>query len=463
MDSLLKEVLNRIKPSEEERGRVRSIVEKVVERAKRKAEEVGVEAEVEVEGSIAKDTWLSGDKDIDIFIILPKDLGLGGLRTVGLEIAKGAAGERWIESYAEHPYVEARVEGYRVDIVPCLKVDRPDARISAVDRTPFHTRYVLSKIDEGKRDEVRLLKKFMKGIDVYGAEMRVGGFSGYLVELLVIEYGSFLNVVEEASRWGERRLIDIEKYYDAEDAMAIFKEPLVVVDPVDKRRNVAAALTSEKYFEFIAASRAFLKKPAMSFFFPQESAIGKFDDAMALVRDRGTHLLVLYASCPRLPAEVLWGQLTKSLSGVGKLLEGEGFSVLYAKPWSDEENYVALAFELDKDKLAKTYLRKGPPVHMAEDESSFLSKYLGCCDEVAAGPWIHKNRWVVLLRRRLNALKDVLRERISKASLGKHFLAEFRRSGRVLVDEEVAEVFERHDDFKLFLTRFLRKRPPWLK
>jgi tRNA nucleotidyltransferase (CCA-adding enzyme) len=36
----------------------------------------------------------------------------------------------------------------------------------------------------------------MKGTGVYGAEAKVEGFSGYLTELLVINYGSFPKALE---------------------------------------------------------------------------------------------------------------------------------------------------------------------------------------------------------------------------------------------------------------------------
>ncbi|RLE48579.1 MAG: CCA tRNA nucleotidyltransferase, partial [Candidatus Methanomethylicota archaeon] len=393
-------VLERVKPKEEERKKVLSIASKVIEKAKEKAGEIGVKAEVEVEGSIAKDTWLSGDRDIDVFIKLPVELGVESIRSVGLEIAKAAAGEKWIESYAEHPYIEAKIDGYRVDIVPCLKVDKPDARLTAVDRTPFHTRYVLGKLDDKAKDEVRLLKRFMKGIDVYGAELKVGGFSGYLVELLIIHYGSFLNVVNEASSWKERHVIDVEKHYgDLRQVLMLFKEPLVVIDPVDRRRNVAAALTVEKYCELISACRAFLRKPSIKFFFPDEVKPMGFDDVINNLKRRDVSLLVLYSKCPKLPVEVLWGQLNKSLLGVKKLLEKEGFNVLSYRALSDEDNYAALVYELDRTELSKTLIHKGPPVHMSEDEDRFLSKYWEG-ENVAAGPWIEGRRWVVMLFRK---------------------------------------------------------------
>ena len=462
LNQMLSEVLRRVKPSEDERRKVSEIVRKVINKALEKSKELHVEAEVEVEGSIAKDTWLSGDRDIDIFIKLPIKLGIEGLRTIGLEIAKAAAGENWVESYAEHPYVEAKIDGYRVDIVPCLKVDRPDVRLTAVDRTPFHTKYVLGKLDERAKDEVRLLKRFMKGIDVYGAELKVGGFSGYLVELLIIRYGSFLNVVKEASSWRERHVIDIEGYYsDPNQVLTLFKEPLVVIDPVDRRRNVAAALTAEKYCEFISACRAFLRKPSMKFFFPDGIRPLAFNEVISDLKRREASLLVLYSRCPKLPIEVLWGQLNRSLLGIRKLLENEGFNVLSCKAMSDESSYVALVYELDKMELNRTFIHKGPPVHMPEDEERFLLKYRDGKD-VATGPWIEGRRWVIMLFRKQTNVKQILLEKLFKASLGKYFADEFKRSGRIYVNEEVREVYDKHEDFKMSLTRFLRKKPLWM-
>ena len=46
-------------------------------------------------------------------------------------------------------------------------------------------------------------------------------------------------------------------------------EPLIVVDPVDPNRNVAAALTLDKMLQFAAVSQTFLKEPGLDFFFPK--------------------------------------------------------------------------------------------------------------------------------------------------------------------------------------------------
>ena len=43
----------------------------------------------------------------------------------------------------------------------------------------------------------------MRGVGVSGAALTVGGFSGYLCELLVILFGSFEGVLEDAASWGD--------------------------------------------------------------------------------------------------------------------------------------------------------------------------------------------------------------------------------------------------------------------
>ena len=104
----------------------------------------------------------------------------------------------------------------------------------------------------------------MQGTGVYGAEIKVGGFSGYLCELLIMKYGSFAQTIEAFAHYNQRVIVDIENFYaDRENELSLlFPEPLVIVDPVDKGRNVASAVQPQKLYDFIGAARAFLKKPS---------------------------------------------------------------------------------------------------------------------------------------------------------------------------------------------------------
>src|SRR6266516_6414541 len=93
------------------------------------------------------------------------------------------------------------------------------------------------------RLEARLLKRFMKGIRSYGAEVRVGGFSGMLVETLILHYRSFLQVLDRASKWRPVIFLELEKPSGSQDSRAReFGSPVGMVDPVDPTRNLAAAV-----------------------------------------------------------------------------------------------------------------------------------------------------------------------------------------------------------------------------
>ncbi len=222
-------------------------------------------------GSVAKNTWLKDYPEIDVFIQVPKSIPRETFGTTFLEIAKKATeGGRQVQRFAEHPYLEAVIDNVWVNIVPCYKV-KQGQWVSATDRTPFHTDFVKPLLDQKKSAEARLLKRFMKGVGVYGAEIKVGGFSGYLCELLVLSYGSFVETLRVASYWKQRTVIDYKGYYkQPEEAENIFTEPFVMVDPVDKGRNVAAAVRQERLDEFVVASRAFLENPDLKFFYPPE-------------------------------------------------------------------------------------------------------------------------------------------------------------------------------------------------
>ncbi|MEM2475770.1 MAG: nucleotidyltransferase domain-containing protein, partial [Thermofilaceae archaeon] len=195
-EAVLAEVLRRVTPSPEERERVGAVVENVVEGLRKAVAELALRAEVEVEGSYAKDTWLSGDVDVDVFLLFDTGVSLEELRAGGLAAARMAAqlvGARCVERFASHPYLTLLLDACSIDVVPAYRVPSPLQIRSPVDRTPFHTSYVKRRLDEKPelRKDVRILKRFAKGTGVYGAEVKVEGFSGYLLELLVIHYGSF--------------------------------------------------------------------------------------------------------------------------------------------------------------------------------------------------------------------------------------------------------------------------------
>ena len=117
-----------------------------------------------VVGSIARDTWVKGDRDLDVFMLFSPDLPREVLEAEGLALARSVARkftDTFCEKYAEHPYINATIESIDVDLVPCYNVASAASIQSAVDRTPFHTRYITEKIN-GLVDDVLLAKQFAK-------------------------------------------------------------------------------------------------------------------------------------------------------------------------------------------------------------------------------------------------------------------------------------------------------------
>ena len=249
MKTLFDEVLERIRPDENETTKIN----KIYNNLKNEINKQNLDSLIV--GSIAKGTNLKG-ADIDLFIRFDEDTDL---KSEGLKVAREILTDGK-ELYAQHPYLRGEIEGIGIDLVPCYAIKDSSKSISAVDRTPFHTKWVAENI-AGKEDEVRLAKQFLKGAGAYGANAAIGGFSGYLVEILIIRYENFENLVRKISLWKPPIII--------EDVKNAPKAAMMIKDPVDERRNVSAGVTLKGLGTAILAAKGFLNNPTLDFFFPK--------------------------------------------------------------------------------------------------------------------------------------------------------------------------------------------------
>lgn len=465
MEKICKSVLRKIRPSKREKEEVLSFSGALANKLREKLRSKNIIAEVMVEGSVAKDTWLARDKDIDLFILLPRKYPKEVFLKV-LEVVKDFVGRGWREVYAEHPYIEADLSGYTVDFVPCFKIGKAEEVVSSADRSPLHTAYVKEHLSEAMKDEVRLLKRFMRGVNVYGAEIKVKGFSGYAGEVLVLSYGSFLDVLKVASKWRHGQVVDVERFYEGreEEARILFDSPLIVVDPIDKNRNVAAAVSMKKLGEFVAASKAFLSFPREEFFYPPETMPFTVPDLLREFETRGTEMVFLVFSGVEVAPDVLWGQLWKSLESLRKLLKQHDFQGINASAWSDEQEVNVLFFELEDVLISPSRKHIGPPV-LSGDAEKFLKKHVGA-ERTISGPWIEDGRWVVLLRRRFNDATLLLRDKLKnggvRVGVANRLVRSIRENLRILKNGEISDFYFSNPDFARFLTDYLQGRPKWL-
>ena len=410
------EVLKLIKPDEGEKQRLEKILQQVMERLK------GLD--VEVEGSFRKGTWLKGDTDLDVFVFYPKEVGKEYLREKAIkELISRFSDYNYTIAYAEHPYLILNVDDVEVDIVPALKISSGSEAITAADRTPFHTKFVTEHLDEKGKDEVRLLKRFLKGIGAYGAEIKVQGFSGYVAELLVIYYGSFRNTLINASKW-----IPPVKIHIVEPAKS-FTEPLQIPDPVDPKRNAASAVSLEKLATFSLAARYYLRNPSIDFFFPKDKEYDKI---------KGDVLLVHVILEEKVVEDILWGQVWRNVERIRNVLSDRGFKVIDVSAWGDTEK-VTIAVQLESKSLSKYYLNVGPYFYQWEHVDKFIERN--------ENVWVGKDgRLYAIREKKETEAEEVLKKIIT-------FKHKFR-----LEIEELKEV--KKDPW---LMRFLRKTPPWLK
>jgi len=433
-EEILQEVLRRVRPSGEEREEMRRVAEKVIEKLRELTENLKFPLEIQLVGSAARDTWLSGNRELDVFIIFPPSIKEEEMEKIGLEIARKVS-EDYEEMYAEHPYVRARIDGWSVDIVPCFRIDDPSRRISAVDRTPFHNAYLRERI-KGKENEVLLLKQFMKGIGVYGAESKVQGFSGFLCELLILNYGSFLETLKAASKWRRGERIDIEGHgvYEGRD-------PLVVIDPVDPNRNAAAAVSLDSMARFVDASREFLKSPSMEFFFPEKRILSR-EEIRERMKDRGTFTVLILWDAQGLE-EIIYPQLRKAQESICSMLHRNGFRVLRSAIFYSKK--AALILELEVWRLPKVERHLGPFFTQEDHAERFKSKHRIV--------YIENGRYVAERERKYRDAVDALKWELKGCSTGKNLK---NSSFKILSNEEILS--EAEDEFLEFLSEFFHAK-----
>ena len=437
------EVLRLISPSLDQRESVKSVSIELMGRVKQAVLETGIDLKVKLVGSVAKDTYIFRP-DIDIFILFPITTTPNDFVKVGLWIGNQVIkGE---ERYAEHPYIHGFFHGFEVDIVPCYAIMDPVGLISAVDRTPFHTEYIAARLRESQKDQVRLLKQFMKGVGVYGAESKVRGFSGYLVELLILKYGSFRSALKEASIWKEGTTLAIDEFGES-----LFKTPLIFYDPVDPNRNVASALSIDAFARFVHACQEYLKMPREAFFFPKPRRAWNIDEMRDSMLERGTRLLGLRIPRPQMIDDNLYPQVNKSLEGVKRILEENDFTVLDAISCVNEGR-ITFIFELQTDELPSLKKHRGPPVWVDQSER-FLEKWK---DSPFGYPYIDGGRWFANVRRPYPKASELIRGEISKASFGSGLRN--LTSVQIFDNQEVLE-----GNLNLEVAALLDKTLPWLR
>jgi len=343
-------ILDKIKPTEQEEKELFVKIEAFI----KKLQKLFPKTEIEVGGSVAKGTWLKNTFDIDIFIKCKTEEEILDLKekmlTLNPELMKGS-----------REYYQIK-EDLLFEVVPVLNIkDEKDAK-NITDISPLHSIWVRNHADHKLKDEIRLCKQFMKGQKVYGAESYIKGFSGYCVEILVIQYGSFEKLLK--AKWKEKEVIDPSKHHKDvffEVNSSKLTSPIIIIDPVQAGRNAAAALSKEKLELFQKAAKAYLKKPSDDFF--EKKDIEKVEDA------KNIYICVEPKEGKR---DVVGCQVEKAFEHFGRELVSNDFEIVESDWDLDQKLFY---FKVKKEELPEEQEITGPPLKIEKHVLEFKKKY----------------------------------------------------------------------------------------
>jgi tRNA nucleotidyltransferase (CCA-adding enzyme) len=277
------------------------------------------------------------------------------------------------------------------------------------------------------------------------------GFSGYLCELLVLHYGGFAPLLEAAASWRPALVIDIEHH-----AVKTFDEPLVVIDPVDPKRNVAAAVSLDKMAAFVELAWGYRQSPSALFFAHHlERCILKTELEAVIAQRRTFVYALLFATPPHIP-EVVVPQLKRSLFSICELLGRNGFVVHHAHYDMQPEQCMFL-FELLVAELPAVRRHTGPPLWNRINADKFRTRHL---PGPMGGPYIEGGRYGMDVLREYTTARSLLssEEFLSGASLGRHIRFSLEQ-GRIL--KEGADCWQ--DEFAPFLAEFFDRASPLVR
>ncbi|HUW43566.1 MAG TPA: nucleotidyltransferase domain-containing protein [Bacillota bacterium] len=373
INSILKEVLGRIKPSKEELQTIDKSLQDFIIRVQKNMKSQKINAEVFVGGSFAKDTMIrKGSYDIDIFIRFDKKhKDISNLTKKLLRNMKNVS-----KIHGSRDYFRIKSsEDLFLEVVPVKKVNNPKEAENITDLSYSHVKYIKKRVKSKKiLDDILLAKAFCYGNDCYGAESHVSGFSGYALELLVYHYGGFLKFLRAMAKIKDKEVIDIEKHHKTKQHVlmdinaAKLDSPIVLIDPTYKQRNALAALSNKTFRKFQKTCSKFLKNSTIKAF---EIERIDFKKIQANAKKKGYEFILVESKTNKQEGAIAGSKLLKFYNHLGNEIK-KYFDV------KDRD------FEYNGKKSAKYYfvvkkkpelLIQGPMQSQKEHVKKFKKKY----------------------------------------------------------------------------------------
>lgn len=411
-NEILNEILKEITPAQRDIELINNLTKKIGNLLENKAKELNIGyTKIEPQGSTGiKQTQLKNDFDIDLFIGLdynlykPKYEGLSKSK-LKKESKKDflALCNNWIIPtlnssefynprllYAEHPYVSVDCIlddiKVKIDIVLFFDLDleyiKKYGPITAVDRSPWHGRFVKDELTSKQKDDVRLLKQFFKACYSYGDKSALGkvGFIGYSAELLIYYFNNLKNLFENFRDLRRKPLDFYNRNGNALNNIVRFQNDyLIIIDPIDKNRNVASAISERAYLYCNQKISEFLKKPSPEFF-----RIKPILEANLSNEDNPILSSIFIIELQNTNNEIHYTINRDKLYSLGESIKANGEKepshaerfgkIIFEIYFEDEKNQYNLAIYCEKPTISSSYIRKGPPINEKDHVAKFKRK-----------------------------------------------------------------------------------------
>ncbi|MEM4368213.1 MAG: CCA tRNA nucleotidyltransferase [Candidatus Anstonellales archaeon] len=471
----LLDVLKDIEPDKQEKEFIDKVLSEILKNFQKELIERGLnKVEIVVSGSVAKNTYLKGVRDIDVFFLITDDFTIENFFPIFEKIIdKVFQDSEKIKAYAQHPYIQVYktfkftigkkkiTRRIRIDIVPSYKITSSNELKSSVDRTQLHTQYINIHLSEERKKEVLLLKQFLKANDLYGAEHKTLGFSGYLCELLILKFGTFLDVLRyfasfkrEPLIMPENLILDKSQIQSIETIMeqlsSSTNSAMIFLDPVDLKRNVAAAVSHNSLGKLILLSRAFLEMPSKDFFYSKMNKVSAKSLKKKLIqtfKQRKTYIFGLKFKKPELIDDIFYPQFKKTVNKILTELQLNDFR-LFGHYYIVHNDYCYIIIESFERYLPKVKRIDGPDVTFSHALNNFLSSHNDAIN-------FHFERSnIVAIKKRDETNSDVLK-------LIKKILSDEQIATRIGIPKEIYKSIQKSYKF-LDLKKLVKEIPEHL-
>lgn len=373
MEEVFRKVLERIKPQSNELERLAKEKEQVINSLLSKR---SLKANAVIGGSVAKGIYLRNDVDVDIFAAFSMSYAS---EDISMILGEALTPLKPVLVHGSRDYFHLEENSVLFEIIPVLNVKSPDEARNVTDMSIHHVKWAKMHLEKSPRlrDEIRLAKAFCKGIGVYGAESYIRGFSGHTLDILVVHYGSFSELLKAGKNWEQPVVIDINKAHSGNALKALNKaklqSPLVIIDPVDPMRNASASLDEEKFRIFVESCNRFLKKPSEEFFVKKRFSLEKLQE-----KAHGKKLIVLKAKPKKGKSDVSGAKLLKSYESIAKQLKLHDFALLESGWAWDKKIDAYFWYILDTKVLSEFKEHIGPPLTAKSHANEFKQKHPDC-------------------------------------------------------------------------------------